>query len=413
MENLIRKSDPITSVIIPTFNRENIIPRAINSVLSQTYKNFEILIVDDGSSDNTEFVIKSLREPRIQYIKQKNSGQAAARNTGINHSIGKYIAFLDDDDYWFPNKLEQQIDQLESHHEIGLSASGWLAINEESKLTREYKPWIWIPDLNDLNLWLYSCPIIPSAVVARKEYLVMVGGFDEGITQKGWGAEDWDLWLRLVHLGCKMQWLDDISFTYYFHDQSYSHQAIRQRNGMMLVIHQFYKNNDLSEEIRNSQKKVMAVAHLRSAAREYGGGLLKEAKQDIEQAIDLFPDLKKENGRLIYDSLMGWLGNVMIRDPQIYVTRVFDNFSPIIPKWSRRRRAAIALAAKITYFDAYIQKDRDVFFKSFLKITFNQPQLLVDRGIFSIMVEVLFGVKVHKFLKECYCLIKNMRLLQL
>ncbi|PET00263.1 glycosyl transferase family 2 [Priestia megaterium] len=110
MENLV---EPLVSVVIPTYNRGNIIENTINSVLNQTYSNLEIIIVDDCSNDNTEDVVKSFHDERIKYIKHtKNSNGSVARNTGIKNSNGEYIAFLDSDDEWFPEKIDIQLSYL-------------------------------------------------------------------------------------------------------------------------------------------------------------------------------------------------------------------------------------------------------------------------------------------------------------
>ena len=107
---------PTVSIIIPTYNRAHLIDRSIQSVLNQTYQDFELIVVDDGSTDNTEDIIRQFQEKdkRIKYIKHdKNKGGSAARNTGIKNSRGEYIAFQDSDDEWFPEKLEKQIEIIE------------------------------------------------------------------------------------------------------------------------------------------------------------------------------------------------------------------------------------------------------------------------------------------------------------
>ena len=109
------EKNPTVSVIIPTYNRAHLIGRAIQSVLNQTYRDFEIIVVDDGSADNTEEVVKSFYDKRIKYIKhKKNKGAAATRNTGIKAARGKYIAFQDSDDEWLPEKLEKQMKVFEN-----------------------------------------------------------------------------------------------------------------------------------------------------------------------------------------------------------------------------------------------------------------------------------------------------------
>lgn len=101
---------PLVSIVIPTYNRGYMIENSINSVLSQTYRNFELLIIDDASTDDTEYIVKNIKDSRIRYIKlEKNSRGTKTRNTGINLSKGDYIAFLDSDDRWFPEKLEKQL----------------------------------------------------------------------------------------------------------------------------------------------------------------------------------------------------------------------------------------------------------------------------------------------------------------
>ena len=106
---------PKVSVIIPTYNRAHLVGRAIRSVLNQTYQDFEIIVVDDGSTDNTEEVVKSFNDPRIRYIRhEKNRGGSAACNTGIRAARGEYIAFQDSDDEWLPEKLEKQMQVFEN-----------------------------------------------------------------------------------------------------------------------------------------------------------------------------------------------------------------------------------------------------------------------------------------------------------
>lgn len=105
----------LVSVVIPTYNRGKIIKRCIDSVLKQTYQKFELLIVDDGSTDNTREVIEQYADDRIQYYYQQNGGAQVARNNGLHHAVGKYISFLDSDDYWLPTFLEKMVSCFDKH----------------------------------------------------------------------------------------------------------------------------------------------------------------------------------------------------------------------------------------------------------------------------------------------------------
>lgn len=124
------------SVIIPTYNREGIINRAIDSVLSQTQKDFELIVVDDGSIDNTECVVKKYRDSRIVYLKQKNGGAPSARNNGIKHAKGRYVSFLDSDDVWYPTMLELQKKKYDSDPDISCVYSDLEIITENGKKSK-------------------------------------------------------------------------------------------------------------------------------------------------------------------------------------------------------------------------------------------------------------------------------------
>lgn len=127
---------PTVSIIIPTYNRARLVGRAIQSALDQTYQDFEVIVIDDGSTDNTEEIVKSINDPRIRYVRHsENRGGSAARNTGIKVAHGEYIAFLDSDDEWLPEKLQHQLKILrEADEEVGLVYSGFVRVYPDGKV---------------------------------------------------------------------------------------------------------------------------------------------------------------------------------------------------------------------------------------------------------------------------------------
>ncbi len=186
---------PTVSVIIPTYQRSHIVSQAINSVLAQTYKDYEIIVVNDGSQDNTPQVLAQFSDTRITAIHQTNQGLSAARNTGIRSARGKYIAFLDDDDLWEPQKLEKQISILEANPNFGLIYSDALFFSDENGLLgSSYNQAFPTPNLQVLwTLFRYNyIPVL--TVVVRRNCLDEVGLFDETLRS----CEDHDLWLRLI-----------------------------------------------------------------------------------------------------------------------------------------------------------------------------------------------------------------------
>jgi len=185
---------PKISVILPTYNRGNLLPRAIQSVLNQTYQDFELILVDDGSMDNTEEVVKSFgKEKGIVYLKhKKNRGAPAARNTGIKVAKGEYIAFQDSDDEWLPDKIEKQIKIFEHSEKIvGVVYSGFWKIKDDRKIYIPSKG-IAKKEGSILKGLLWENFVgLPTAMV-RVEVFNKMGTFDELLPQ----LQDWELWIR-------------------------------------------------------------------------------------------------------------------------------------------------------------------------------------------------------------------------
>jgi glycosyltransferase involved in cell wall biosynthesis len=182
---------PLVSVIIPTYNRSEMLKRAIQSVLLQTYQNFEIIVVDDGSTDNTQDVLGSIEYRFIKYIRNKaNKGGAYSRNLGIDHSKGRYIAFLDSDDEWLPTKLEKQIILFEnSPKKTGVV---YCSVYDKGHVIKKNT----IPTKRGnlyRELLLGWCPPTTSSFVVRAEALKNKIQFDENLAS----FQDYDLWLQL------------------------------------------------------------------------------------------------------------------------------------------------------------------------------------------------------------------------
>lgn len=187
---------PKVTVVIPAYNAMAYLPGTIESVLDQTFDDFEVVVVNDGSSDEIEQWISQIKDTRVKLISQKNQGLARARNAGIACAQGDYLAFLDADDLWEPTKLEKQVRVLEENPETGL-VYVWVAyIDQRGELTgRVFK------HQAEGNVWqhLTEHNIIECGSVAmvRRSCLDVVGIFDENLTQYNVN-EDWDMWLRIA-----------------------------------------------------------------------------------------------------------------------------------------------------------------------------------------------------------------------
>ncbi len=183
---------PTVSVVIPVYNRAGIIPRAIKSVLAQRLPDWELIVVDDGSTDETCDVVCRFEDGRIRLIREpKNGGQASARNTGIGSARGKYVALLDSDDEWLPEKLAADVRAFETGGDsVGLVYCGKRLVGPDNELLLVRMPTIRGRIYKDLLAWdcIGSC----SRVTIRKSVFDQVGGFDQSLRC----YEDWDMWLR-------------------------------------------------------------------------------------------------------------------------------------------------------------------------------------------------------------------------
>lgn len=216
------KNQNLVSVIIPTYKGDNSLIRAIDSVLNQTYKNFEIIVVDDNDGENEfrkqtkEILEKFVREEKIIYLRhEKNRGLPSARNTGIRKSKGEFVAFLDQDDEWLPTRLEKQLKLFDSlSDDYGVVGSYWRIVNEFDKNERIRKL-KYRGDLSKILALNHFSP--PSMVIVKRKYLDKVNLFDELITWR----EDIDLYYRLSFV-CKFDFVEEVLVNYYQHPNSMS-----------------------------------------------------------------------------------------------------------------------------------------------------------------------------------------------
>jgi len=199
---------PLISVIIPTRNRAELLERAIKSVLNQTHRNLELLIIDDASVDNTRTIIEKYSDQKIKYYRlEERKGGAVARNKGIMNSTGTYIAFLDDDDEWMPEKLEKQICLLEKHAEAALCYTGRKIVREGGWLTGFSKKYSFsLPATDDQFKEIMSDNFIgvTSSVLVKREVLTELNGFDENLP----AYQDYDLFIRILKK-CKSCGIDE------------------------------------------------------------------------------------------------------------------------------------------------------------------------------------------------------------
>ena len=237
------------SIILPTYNRAStFLKQAIDSVVSQSYENWELIIIDNNSTDNTDELIKSFHNEKIKTYKIDNHGNIArSRNLGIKKSNGDYIALIDSDDFWEKDKLLHSYKHFKNSKTDGFCHSEYWLYPSGCQEIRHYGP-----NQNFLysNLLERGNCLSLSAIVLSKNILIKVGGFSENdsfIT-----AEDYDLWLRLAKINSKMFFSKKIMGTFRIHVDSESRNIMKNTNAVSKVIKAHSIKHNLSNSIRNN-----------------------------------------------------------------------------------------------------------------------------------------------------------------
>lgn len=288
---------PLISVIIPAYNYAAYLGEAIDSVLTQTYTNLEIIVVDDGSTDNTREIVAAFSDPRLRYIYRENGGLPAARNTGIRSAQGELYAYLDADDTFHPEKLALQAAFLQANPSIGLTYNSRVLVNAEAEplSIQRAPPTVTLGDL------LLGYPIAPSDVLMRREWAWQVGLFDESYRLN---SEDLNFHLRLALAGCQMAGLerplsfrrvhrqrqfDDIpgKMATYLRALDTVFEADDYPAGAQSLRHQAYANHYLTWAYQ------AAIQHNTPLAQTY-----------LQQATTLHPPLLAQNSRPLNRTLI-------------------------------------------------------------------------------------------------------------
>ena len=242
---------PTVSVIIPTYNSARYVTAAIESVLAQTSQGFEILVIDDGSTDETEQLMRKYQAP-VRYLRQANGGVSVARNHGIAESRGHYVAFLDADDTWFPHKLERQLTAMKKHPEMRVSCTAFTVVDNDLTpigMQHNQLPKITLDDL------LTSGNVVGSicTVIGERALFTASGGFDPSFSQ----CADWDMWVRLA-AQTDFLYLDESLVTYRQHNNNMSRNAPLLEHDSVRVLEKGFAMAGLSDSLRSRRRAALA-----------------------------------------------------------------------------------------------------------------------------------------------------------
>ena len=281
------------SVIIPTYNRCELVQKAIDSVLAQTYLDFELIVIDDGSIDETPQVIPLKYGERICYIWQENAGESAARNRGIQQAQGEFIAFLDSDDTWHADKLEKQVNTLLQQPEIGGIVCQGELIDKDGQLIAQPLRYtnLTSADLIAEKLVLGNDPTISTTLVIRKSIIECIGGFAENIHY----GEDADFCLR-ASLNCKLDIYPEVLVQIRVHLSSQTSLLSKEK-----AIQWYQDHQTIMERIKqqSNQPELQTAIRKAEARNDIAAAMAFLGTQNLEQAREILGGSHRRTGEVV------------------------------------------------------------------------------------------------------------------
>jgi glycosyltransferase involved in cell wall biosynthesis len=309
--------DPLVSVVIPAYNCVEFIRETLDSALAQTFKDYEIILVDDGSTDDLEKVLEDYFTKLI-YIRQSHSGTGAARNAAIMTARGRYVAFLDSDDVWFPDYLEQQTKAL-AEKQCDMIYANALLFGSTSRENETFM--MRCPSVGEVSaesLLSFDCNVITSGTLIDREKAIEAGLFNEDRALIG--IEDFDLWFRLAKRGALIEYQKNILLKYRVRPTSLSGNGIERSARTILILNLLRENHRLSPA---ETEKLDRSLQLTRAKLEFERGKFNLVQGNFSLARQNFRDANKHLRKFKYFVL-----NLLLRFYPQLALRLFKRIYP-------------------------------------------------------------------------------------
>ncbi len=407
---------PKVSVIIPTYNRREMVQEAIDSVLAQTYTDYEIIVVDDGSTDGTGEVLQARYGDRIRYMWQENQGESVARNRGIEMSQGEYIAPLDSDDLWVPERLARQVEVLEAHSHVVLTFGQIQHINERGRILSESKsPKLEVEDLTLQALCLDDRAVVSAPITSliKREALIRIGGYDKSIRL----GEDYDLLLRL-RLHGTFEFVPKVLGFRRIHQsaQHLDHRAMTLDERLKSITTILIRIFDASPQNISGRLRQQALANVyrRNGIMYYATGSPAAGRERLEYAAKLFPSTRWADANFMMSKML----DAILFEASLHceateetikkARAALSNWPTEIPLSRRQRRLFMGRIYAALGFQSYQRHDRRQTIYSFLQACRHDYTWLFNIGVLSICIEVGIGTQMTNRLRALSrLLVKN------
>jgi tetratricopeptide (TPR) repeat protein len=372
------------SIIVPAYNQAHYLGCAIQSALEQTHCDLEVIVVDDGSTDDTAAVAEGFVDPRVRYVYQENRGLSMARNTGLREAGGAFVSFLDSDDQFLPRKLELLLAELDRHPEAGLAAGQAIPVDQDGQP---------IGQVFDTGLpaegaqWLLGNPLHVGSVLLRRDWQERVGLFDESLRS----YEDWDMWLRLARAGSPMRWVAQPVSLYRFHPTQMTRDGRQMTTATFAVLDKVFADPGLPDDWQALRERAYSNAYLRAAAQGYQIGDIERAKASLEQAVQLNPTLAADEGAALAAHFAAWTNLPKTSEPLAFLQRIYANLPDSLAGLRARRRQHLGQAAMGYAFAAHALGDPVAAQAAAWQAVRCQPRWLANRGALALLLRSSSG----------------------
>ena len=291
-------SRPVVSIIIPAYNAHLYIGATLESAVNQTFRSFEIIVVDDGSTDDTQAIAQNFCDRGVTVISQSNAGPAAARNRALSIARGEYVALLDADDLWEPDYLQTMVGFLNSHPEVSIAFSDSIFFGKSKfngrRFQEVYPPCIPITFAKLAAQISHVCV----AATIRREIFDRIGPFDDRLR----AIDDFDLWLRALHAGCRIEPVPRVLVRYRRHVSALSFESATNYSSGLQILAKWRDREELSEEERQAVEKTWQEFQYHLMVREALGNINMRnfplAREQLRQAWDRIPKWRFRATRL-------------------------------------------------------------------------------------------------------------------
>jgi glycosyltransferase involved in cell wall biosynthesis len=301
---------PKITVIIPTHNRERFIGECIESVLHQTFTDFNLIVIDDGSTDNTRGIVNEFKDPRIAYIYQENHGVSAVRNSGAKMTSAKYLAFLDSDDMYLDNALEKLVDFLDAHEEVGFVYGQSYMTKMDTTPVRVRKSFyhdhsVVIDQITHIREMLFHKPWNVSCCAIRRDCFNNVGGFNEDL----WFGEDYEFFIRMSKRYPAGYVAEPLAKVRIHNSQLQDEVKPGRDTAFLAILQEVFKDPNITPHVEDLRAKAYCHIYQTWLADAAYNSDMKLARRRLSQAVGYYPPVifKREFINILYRYLTSFV----------------------------------------------------------------------------------------------------------